>query len=129
MTKTWQTVVVFAAVLGVSGVVAAQGPQLSRVMREKLQHTQKILETVVTSDWSGLESHTRDLERLTNDPRWMVLKSQEYAKHSAEFVGALHDLRRVAGERDSKRATEAYTALIIRCVDCHQYVARARIAR
>jgi hypothetical protein len=129
MTKTWQTVVVSVAVLGVSGVAAAQGLQLSRVMRDKLQHAQKILETVVTSDWNGLETHTRELERLTNDPRWMVLRFPEYAKHSAAFVGALRDLRRVAGERDLERATEAYTALILRCVDCHQYVARARIAR
>jgi hypothetical protein len=98
-------------------------------MRDKLQHAQKILETVVTSDWNGLETHTRELERLTNDPRWMVLRFPEYAKHSAAFVAALRDLRRVAGERDLERATGAYATLILRCVDCHRYVARARIAR
>ena len=80
MSKTWQAVVVFSAVLGVAAA-PAQGPQVGRVMREKLEHAQKILEAVVTSDWVGLETHSRELERLTNDPRWTVLRFPEYASH------------------------------------------------
>ena len=128
MSNTWQAVVVFSAVFGVAAA-PAQGPQVGRIMREKLGHAQKILEAVVTSDWVGLETHSRDLERLTNDPRWTVLRFPEYATHSTAFIHALQDLRRLAEERNSEKAPEAYTALILKCVDCHRYLARARIAK
>ena len=63
-------VVVFSAVCGLAAASASQGPRLTSVMREKLQHAERILEAVVTSDWIRLESHSRELERLTTDPRW-----------------------------------------------------------
>ena len=98
-------------------------------MREKLEHTQKILEAVVTSDWSSLETHSRELERLTNDPRWTVLKYPEYATHSAAFVRAVQALHTAAAQRDLEETPKAYTNLTLQCVACHRYLARARIAR
>jgi hypothetical protein len=98
-------------------------------MQEKLVHAQKILEAVVTSDWSGLETHSRELERLTNDPRWTVLKYPEYARHSAGFVRAVQDLHHAASQRDLDKTPQAYIAVTMQCVECHRYLARARIAR
>lgn len=128
MKTTWCAVAILVG-WGVVGAAGAQGPELTRVMREKLLHAQRVLEAVVTSDWHALETHSRALEQLTASPGWSALKYPEYAKHSATFVSALQHLRRVAGERDSGKATDAYTAVVRRCVECHQYVARARIAR
>jgi hypothetical protein len=119
-------------VLAATGCLAAgpaQGPQLNRVMREKLGHTQKILEAVVTSDWIGLETHSRELERLTNDPGWMVLRLPEYKRHSAGFLEAIQTLHRAAAQRDLETTPKAYVDLTLRCVDCHRYLARERIAR
>lgn len=129
MNKTWQTVVLFSAVF--SGLAASpnQGPALNRVMREKLAHAQKILEAVVTSDWVSLETQSRELERLTKDPRWTVLKYPEYAKHSAAFVLAIQDLHRAAAQRDLEKTPQAYVAVTLKCVECHRYLARARIAQ
>ena len=107
----------------------AQGPQMNRIMREKLGHTQKILEAVVTSDWVALETHSRELERLTSDPRWLVLKSPEYARHSAAFVKSIQVLHDAAAQRDLEATPKAYTDVTLRCVDCHRYLARERIAR
>jgi hypothetical protein len=98
-------------------------------MREKLNHAQKILEAVVTSDWVSLETHSRELEQLTNDPRWMVLKYPEYARHSSAFVRAVQDLHRAAAQRDLEKTPQAYIAVTLRCVDCHRYLARLRIAK
>lgn len=105
-----------------------QGPELHRVMRQKLVHTQKILETVVTSDWAGLETHARQLERLTNDPGWTVLKYPEYARHSLAFVRTVQALHTAAVERDLEATPKAYIAVTLQCVECHRYIARARIA-
>lgn len=129
MNKTWQTVVVFSAVFFGLAAMPNQGRQVNSVMREKLMHTQKILEAVVTSDWVSLEAHSRELERLTNDPRWTVLKYPEYARHSASFVRAIQDLHRAAAQRDLETTPQAYVAVTLKCVECHRYLARARIAQ
>jgi hypothetical protein len=83
----------------------------------------------MTNDWVGLETHSRDLEQLTNDPRWMALKYPEYARHSSEFIRAVRDLHQAAVQRDSEKAPQAYIALTIKCVECHRYLARVRLAR
>jgi hypothetical protein len=97
------------------GVAAApnQGPPLSRVMRDKLVHAQKIREAVVTSDWTSLDTHSHALERLTSDPAWAVLKFPEYATQSVAFVRAVQDLQRAATQRDAEKAPQAYVAVTL----------------
>ena len=128
MNKKWYAAIVLAALCGLAAG-PSQGPQMNRVMREKLGHTQKILEAVVTSDWVSLETHSRELERLTNDPRWTMLKLPEYARYSAAFVTAIQALHRAAAQRDLEQTPKAYIDVTLRCVDCHRYLARERIAR
>ena len=128
MNKRWHLVVALSAFVALAAS-SSQGPQLNRVMRQKLDRAQKILEGVVTSDWVSLETNSRELEQLTNDPRWMVLKSPEYAQQSAAFVRAVQDLRRAAAQRDLEKTPQAYVAVTLRCVDCHRYIAKARLAR
>ena len=78
MNKIWAAVIVLAgALVGVAAARPSQGPEIKHVMRQKLEHTQKILEAVVTSDWVGLETESRELERLTMDSRWSVLNYPE----------------------------------------------------
>ena len=128
MNRKWHIVVALSALLGLAAS-SRQGPEVNQVMREKLNHAQKILEAVVTSDWVSLETHSRELEQLTNDPRWMVLKYPEYARLSSAFVRAVQDLHRAAAQRDLEKTPQAYIAVTLRCVDCHRYLARLRIAK
>ena len=128
MNRKWHIVVALSALLGLAAS-SSQGPEVNQVMREKLNHAQKILEAVVTSDWVSLETHSRELEQLTNDPRWMVLKYPEYARHSSAFVRAVQDLHQAAAQRDLEKTPQAYIAVTLRCVDCHRYLARLRIAK
>jgi hypothetical protein len=127
MKKKW-CIVALSAFWGLAAS-PSQGPELNAVMREKLVHAQKILEAVVTSDWVSLETHSRELEQLTNDPRWTVLKYPEYAQHSSAFVRAVQDLHRAAAQRDLENAPKAYVAVTFQCVECHRYMARARVAK
>ena len=128
MRKTWQALIVVGAVFGLAAS-PSQGPDLSSVMREKLQDAQKILEAVVTSDWVSLETQSRELERLTDEPAWTALKFPEYAKYSVAFKEAVKDLHQAAAQRDLEATPKAYVAVTLRCVGCHRYLARARIAR
>ena len=130
MNRKWSAVLVFSAVLGLAATLPArQGPEVNSVMREKLEHAQKILEAVVTSDWVGLETHSRELERLTADPRWTALKYPEYARHSSAFIRAVQDLHRAAAQRDLEKTPKAYVVVTLQCVECHQYLARQRFAK
>ena len=122
----WRSLAVVGVILGTT-TSSAQGPKLQSVMREKLAHAERILEAVVTSNWASLETHTRELKQLTNDPRWMVLKYPEYAQHSAAFVRAVQALHTAAAQRDLDTTPKAYVAMTLQCVECHRYLARARI--
>jgi hypothetical protein len=127
MTKNWLTVAALVVLWGFV-VTPAQGPDLNRLMDQKLAHAQEILKAVVTSDWVALETHSRELEQLTRDPRWMVLKYHEYARHSDAFVRAIQQLHRAAAQRDLEATPRAYVDVTLRCVDCHRYLARERLA-
>jgi hypothetical protein len=129
MTKRWFVLLLFSAVIGVAARPGGQGPPLNNIMREKLGHAQKILEAVVTNDWVGLETESREMERLTRDPRWLVLKSPDYARHSSAFVRAIQDLHIAAAQRDLEAAPKAYIAVTLQCVGCHRYLARERLAQ
>jgi hypothetical protein len=129
MTRRRFVLVVFLAVIGVAARPGGQGPALNNIMREKLGLAQKILEAVVTSDWVALETQSREMERLTHDPRWLVLKQPEYARHSTAFVRAIEDLHLAAAQRDLERAPQAYVAVTLQCVACHRYLVRERLAQ
>jgi hypothetical protein len=120
-------VLLFTLVVGATEV-ASQTVQLKRLMRQKLEVSEKLLESVVTSNWTELARRSRTLEELTNDPAWAVLKTPEYGRQSSTFVQAAHDLVEAAEKRDQEATPLAYLTLTLSCVRCHQYVARARVA-
>ena len=114
--------------VGTVGQVHAQTTALNRVMRQKLVDAQGVLGAVVTSNWAELDRRSTALARATDDPAWLVLGTPEYVKQSEAFVRAVNDLVDTAARRDLDGATIAYVALTMRCVQCHRYVARARLA-
>jgi len=120
--------VAVVAVAALAGLAAgpSQQPVIHDVMRDKLVEAQKILEAVVTSNWTALDAHTVALEQLTNDPRWMVLKYPEYGRHSGEFVRQVRALRQAGAKHDLNESSKAYGLMTVKCVDCHRYLARVR---
>ena len=127
MTNRWRTLLILTALVA-CGAGPRQGADLHRVMGEKLDHAEQMLRAVVTSDWIALEAHSRELERLMRDQRWTVLNYPEYARHSDAFRRAVQAVHTAAVQRDLERAPQAYSEMTLRCVDCHRYLARARIA-
>ena len=106
----------------------AQTPQLSKVMRAKLEQSQGLLAALVTSNWNDLARRTQELQRLTRDPAWSVMNSPPYASQAAAFLRAAEDLSQAAERRDGETAPLAYVSLTLTCVRCHQAVARSRLA-
>ena len=110
-----------------SGAAYPQTVRLNRVMRSKLEHSQKILEAVVTSNWQLLDAETKALAQVTRDPAWSVLQFPEYVRQSAAFLRATDDLAEAARLRDLEGASLGFVALSTSCVSCHRYMARSRI--
>jgi len=108
---------------------SAQTPRLSRVMREKLDHSKAILGAVVTSDWTTLDRESRALTLATHDPAWVAqLAAPEYLKQSDAFQRSLQALVEASAKRDLEAAGNAEVALTKACVDCHRHVTSRRVA-
>jgi len=118
----------FALVVGFAPIGSAQTLQTSRVMRQKLTESQQLLAAVVMSDWAALDRHTRALQQLTMQPGWDVMRMPEYRDYTGKFQQLLQNLTDASRHRDQRTAVNAYTALVTSCVECHRYVARARVA-
>ena len=124
--KTFVTVALL--MIAAIGDASAQTAATARVMRQNLVHAQGVMAAVVTSNWAELDRRSKALAKATEDPAWLVLRTPEYAKQGEAFVRAVNDLLDAASRRDADGAPLAYVALTMRCVQCHRYVARARIA-
>ena len=124
--KTFSRLIGLVALSG--AVVFGQTPGTGRVMREKLGHSQKILEAILTSNFALLDGESAALERATTAPAWTVLKGPEYVKQSQAFLKALGELRAAAKERDLDAAALRYNALTTSCFACHRYMKDRRLA-
>jgi len=117
--------VLLAAVI--SGPPPSAQTPIKPVMRAKLDHSQKILEAVVTGNWLLLDRESREMALIVRDPAWSALAMPEYSRHSEAFLRATNDLREAARLRDLESASLGLVALTTSCVSCHRYLARARV--
>ena len=131
MTAQFRTALVCAAIAVLSVTASAdQTPQLSKVMREKLVHSQAILGAVVTSNWTVLDRESRALALAVRDPAWgAALTGPEYLRQSDAFARALQDLIEASAKRDLEAAGKAQVNLTITCVQCHLMISRRRLAK
>jgi hypothetical protein len=112
------------------GTSADQTSQLSKVMREKLGHSQAILGAVVTSDWATLDRESRALALAVRDPAWSnALTEPEYLRQSDAFSRALQDLIEASAHKDLEAAGNAQITLTASCVRCHLQMSRRRIGK
>jgi hypothetical protein len=108
---------------------SAQTARMKGVMRAKLDHSQRILEAVVTSNWQLLDRDSRDMAQVVRDPAWTSLAMPEYVRHSEAFLRATNELAEAVRLRDLESASLGLISLTTSCVSCHRYLARARIVR
>jgi hypothetical protein len=117
-----------AAVLLTAFSANAQTARTGRLMREKLLHSQRILQALTTSDWALLQRETLALNTVTKSPTWTELITPELRPYTGGFQKALTDLSQAADRRDYDSAGASYVALTQSCLACHKHVMNARIA-
>jgi hypothetical protein len=114
----------FAAVSAVS----AQSARTSRLMREKLLHSQRILAALTTSDYTLMQKETLALTKVTQSQEWAELMTGTLRPYATGFIKALADLTAAADRRDYDAAGSSYTAVTTACIQCHKHVMNSRIA-
>ena len=125
----YRTLIVAAGLcLTVAGISTAQTARTARLMREKLQHSQRILAALTTSDYALLQRETQALTAITKTPGWSELITPELRPYTSGFTKALADLSAASDRRDYDAAGASYGTLIAACIECHKHVAKSRIA-
>ncbi len=103
-------------------------PQKVRIfMKAKLKHAQDVLRGLALEDYDTIAQSSNKLGLLSQEADWNVLKTPQYAQHSADFRKSVDRLTKAGREKTLDAATLAYLEVTMRCVECHKYVRRARI--
>jgi hypothetical protein len=119
----------FVMMLLAGGTAGAQTARTAGMMREKLVHTQRVLEALTTSNYDMLDRESVALSRIAESPRWAELKTRELLIYTDNFLKAVADLAAASKRRDLDAAALDYTALVTTCYQCHKRIKGLRIAR
>jgi len=105
-----------------AGTRSQESEPVLKVMDLKLEYTHAVLENIIKEDFKKLEELSFQLVVLTGTEDWKVIRTEEYNRHTADFVRAVDALRDTRGHRDINESTKAYIDMTSSCVRCHKYV-------
>jgi hypothetical protein len=117
-------------VLTLAAVAAAQTPRTGRMMRDKLVHSQKILEALTTSNQDLLTREADALAGIAHSPQWTAeLRTPELSVWAENFITAVNELDAAAKSHDFDGAATAYTKVTASCYQCHRRLKDNRLVR
>jgi cytochrome c556 len=122
------------ALLALVGLLASSGLSQQRgdnrqFMRAKLDHAQQVLEGLSLEDFDAIAKHGQELSLLSLAASWQVLETTEYQQQSLEFRRAADALTAAARKKNLDGAALAYVEMTMKCVSCHKYMRKVRMAR
>jgi hypothetical protein len=121
-----------ASALTVLAGLVAQSPRSSptkEFMRQKLQHSQRVLEGITLEDFELVAKEARKLSALSQDASWRAFNNPEYIQHTETFRRHVDALARAAANRNVEGATLAYFNVTMSCVECHKFIRGQKAAR
>lgn len=121
---------VMALLIGVTSAVAQDDREanISKFMKAKLSHSQKLIEALTLEDYDQMAKSAQEMSLLSQAELWQVLQTPEYLQHSTEFRRAANTLTEAAKKKNLDGAALAYVDMTLKCVNCHKYVRRAKMA-
>jgi len=102
---------------------------MTKLMRKKLEHAQKLLEGIAINDLKMVDENADDLMTLSKLAEFRALKTLDYERHTNDFRRTLDDMRRGVKNKNLEAVTLAYMDMTMTCVRCHTHVRETRIAR
>jgi len=133
------TVAVFGPILRGFGTTSDRGGEdkaappnadaMTKLMRKKLEHAQKLLEGIAVNDLKKVDENAGDLMTLSKRAEFRALKTLDYDRHTNDFRRTLDDMRRGVKNKNLEAVTLAYMDMTMTCVRCHTHVRDTRLAR
>lgn len=97
-------------------------PAIREFMRQKLVHSQSVLEGIALEDFDLILVNAKKLAAMSQEGTWKVLDATEYSEHSQNFRRNVEALVKAAKLASLDGATLAYVKVTLSCVECHKYV-------
>jgi len=111
-----------------SGSLQAQD-NVAAFMKAKLNHSQQVLKGLATEDYDLIAKNSQAMSLLCEDELWSVLQTPEYRARSAEFQRSVDAVTEAAKKKNLEAAALGYVDVTLKCVNCHKYVRKVRMAR
>jgi hypothetical protein len=107
----------------------ADSQKVQELMKRKLAQSQKVLEGIALQDFDKIAKHAEELEVISKQAEWKVLKTPLYVMYSNEFRGTAEELVKNAKKKNIDAAALSYVELTLTCVKCHKHVREKRMVR
>lgn len=117
-----------AVVVGTAASFGEKPDEVGTFMRAKLDHSKKLLEGLALEDFTMIARESQELSLLSQATNWQVLQTPEYLDQSREFRRTADALTAAAREKNLDAAALRYVELTMKCVNCHKYVRKVRLA-
>ena len=98
-------------------------------MRIKLKHAKEVLEGLTLEDFDRIQKNGQAMSLLSHEAQWNVIQTPQYMQHSGEFRRATEALAEAAKKKNIDGAALAYMEVTLKCVNCHKYVRRIKVAK
>ena len=108
---------------------AQESDKVAIFMRAKLEQSQKVLEGLALEDFDKIAKHSQEMSLLSQASTWQVLQTTEYHDRSVEFRRSVDALTEAARKKNLEGAALAYVDVTMKCVSCHKYVRKVRMAK
>ena len=94
----------------------------AKLMAEKLQNAQKLLEGLATNNFRQIERSSDELMTISKAAEFTAArKTAKYDLQMNNFRRSLEEITRKAKEKNLDGATLGYVDMTLTCVRCHQY--------
>jgi hypothetical protein len=103
--------------------------KVSEIMKQKLQHAQRVLEGIALNDFDTIGKNGKALLALSAKAEWRVFPTPTYLMHSNDFQRTAEKLIKSAKDKNLDGTTLAYMELTMGCARCHKYVREMRMTR
>ncbi|WP_425615172.1 hypothetical protein NA78x_005072 [Anatilimnocola sp. NA78] len=103
-------------------------PAISKFMRAKLEHSQKLIESLALEDYEKMAKSAQEMSLLTRAEQWQLLQTPDYLYESDSFRRAADELTEAAKAKNLDRAALAYVDMTLKCVKCHKLVRHTKMA-
>jgi hypothetical protein len=128
MSRNWSFAVALAVAFLGSSALADDPAPLKTFMRAKLDHSKGLLEAITTENYDTMAKESQKLIVLTLAEQWQVLETPDYVQQSLEFRRTAGAIREAAEKKNLDGAALAYVELTMKCVNCHKYIKKQRMA-